>query len=217
MDAFRMDAEIAFRRKAREYLVRESVPSPASLPSAAARIWRDLLAVPDQAGPPGKGGCFPLNKEILIVDEASCRAPRLGLELMRRKIAGDTSGPQGENLLRLAAMAGAAVHAFDAGVRAARARGIFSSSLMGFRDVQERLAGLLAGAELLRLGTLRASRLVARGDAERAAAELGPVLEQGRSLVLAARSLGLELLGEDWTREHLPEDGPPGSNERMQP
>jgi hypothetical protein len=210
-----MDAEIAFRRKAREYLEQEWRMTPPGSPLAAARIWRDLLTVPDQEGAPGEMGCPPMSREILIVDEASCRNPRLGLELLRRETADERHGPQEEKLLRLAGMAGAAAHVYDAGSRAARDRGFFSSSLMGFREVQERLASLVAGAELLRLGTIRACHIAGRADLERFEAEIEALLERGRSLTREARSLALDLLGEDWTREHLPEDGPPPANERM--
>jgi hypothetical protein len=217
VDAFRTHAEIAFRQKAREYFVRECESTPSGIPPAPARVWRDLLTAPDQDGAPGKAGCSGVSEEVLVVDEASCRNPRLGLELIRRRTAADARGPQDEKLLRLAGMAGAAFHVFDAGTRAARARGFFSSSLMGFRDVQERLAGLYTGAELLRLGTIRACRLAGRGDPERAGPELASLLEKGRSLVHEARSFALDLLGEDWTRDHLPEDEPPPANERTQP
>jgi len=212
VDAFRMDAEIAFRRKARDYFAREC----GSTPPAVALIWRDLLTGPGKEGTPDSGGCSRLSKEILAVDEASCHAPRLGLELRRRRISSLKSDPQEKTLLRLAGMAGAASHAFAAGSSAARARGLFSSSLMGFRDVQERLAGLFTGAEVLRLGTLRACRLIGRSGAERAAAELEPLLERGLALTRQARALALDLLGEDWTREHLPEDGPASANERTE-
>lgn len=217
MDAFWADAEIAFRRKAREYFGRECEPAAPGTPPTAARIWRDLLSAPGHDGAPGETGCPPRSKDVLIVDEASSRNPRLGLELIRRRSCRDTRGPREEQLLRLAGMAGAAAHVLDAGSRAARARGLFSSSLMGFRDVQERLAGLVAGVELLRLGTVRACRLVGRGDPERADAEIEPLLEKGRSLAREARSLALDLLGEDWTRDHLPEAGPSPANERTRP
>lgn len=210
MDAFRTDAEISFRRKAHEYFVRPFESTPA-------RIWRDLLDAPEHDKARGAAGRPGLSLEVLVVDEASCRDPRLGIELIRRRTAADARGPHDKKLLRLAGMAGAAFHVFDAGTRAARARGLFSSSLMAFRDVQERLAGLYTGAELLRLGTIRACRLAGRGDPERAEAELGPLLEKGRSLVHEARSFALDLLGEDWTRDHLPEDEPPPANERTQP
>lgn len=214
MDAFRTDAEIAFRRKAREYFVRRRETTPSGSLRTAARIWRDLLTSPGPDGAQGRAECPDSSREVLIVDEASCRNPRLGLDLIRREIPGGPRGPLEEKLLRLAGMAGAVSHVFDAGTLEARARGLFSSSLMGFRDVQERLAGLVSGAELLRLGTVRACRLAGRGDPDRAEAEIDPLLEKGRSLVREARSLAIDLLGEDWTKRHLPEDGERPANER---
>jgi hypothetical protein len=216
LDAFRTDAEIAFCRKVREYFVRECGSIRSGIRPSAARIWRDLLAFPGPEGPPGGMPCTQLSQVVMVVDEASCRDPRLGLDLLRRASPGARPGPREEKLLRLAGTAGAAAHVYEAGSRAARDLGFFSSSLMGFRDVQERLAGLVAGAELLRLGLIRACHIVGRGDPERTEAEIEALLERGRSLSREARSLALELLGEDWTREHLPQDGPPPADERTQ-
>jgi len=216
MDAFRTDAEIAFRRKAREFLARECEAVPAGNAPAAGRIWRDLLGFPGRAGAPDEAGCPALNKEVLAIDEASCHSPRLGLNLIKKRLAA-ARNPLEEKLLYLAGMAGAASHVFDAGTRAARARGLFSSSLMGFRDVQERLAGLASGAELLRLGAVRLCRLAGRGGPERGERELELLYAKGRALIQEARSLALDLLGEAWTRDHLPEDGPPPGPERTQP
>jgi len=215
MDAFRTDAEIAFRRKAREFLVREPESCPTETVTAAGRIWRDLLGFPGRGGGLDEAGCPALNKEVLAIDEASCHDPRLGLDLIQKRPAARDSYV--EELLHLAGMAGAASHVFAAGTRAARTQGLFLSSLMGFRDVQERLAGLVSGAELLRLGTIRLCRLADRGGPERGERELELLRAKGRALVQEARSLALDLLGEDWTRAHLPEDGPPPGPERTQP
>lgn len=213
MDAFRTEAEIVFRRKARDYFVTECGEAPSGGLPPAERVWRDLVDVPGGGAFDGPG-CPGLNARVLAVDEAARRAPRLGRELIRGRRARGGRERLEEKLLKLSGLAGTAVHVLEEGTRAARAQGVFASSLMGFRSAQERLAGLAAGAEFLRLGALRICRLVGRGEAERGEAELEPLLVKGRELYDQARSVALELLGEDWTRDRLPDEGRPHSDER---
>jgi Acyl-CoA dehydrogenase, C-terminal domain len=214
MDAFRTEAEIVFRRKARDYFVTECGQAPSGGLPPAERIWRDLVDVPAGGGAFGGPGCPGLNARVLAVDEAARRAPRLGRELIRGRRACGGRARLEERLLKLSGLAGTAVHVLEEGTGAARAQGVFASSLMGFRSAQERLASLAVGAEFLRLGALRVCRLVGRGEEERGEAELEPLLVKGRELYDQARSLALELLGEDWMRDRLPDEGRPHWDER---
>jgi len=209
MDAFRTEAEIAFRRKARDYFARECGPAPAGGLPPGGRIWRELFG--DGSGRPD------LSARVLAVDEAANRAPRLGPELIQgRRSLGEPDGLE-IKLLELAVSAGTAAHILEAGARAARARGLFASSLMGFRDAQERLAGLAVGAELLRLGALRVCRLAGRGEAERSETEVEPLLARSRVLRDEALSVARDLLGEGWTRDRIPEFPRPPVDERTRP
>jgi hypothetical protein len=209
MDAFRTEAEIAFRGKARDYFARERDTVPSGGRTRAERVWGELVD--------GESGCADLSARVLAVDEAACRAPRLGPELIQgRRVPGERGGLE-EKLLGLAVSAGIATYVLDEGTREARARGLFASSLMGFRDAQERLAGLAVGAELLRLGALRVCRLAGRGEAERGAAELEPLLAKGRALYDEALALARELMGEDWTRDRIPDVPLPHADERTRP
>ena len=85
---------------------------------------------------------------------------------------------------------------------------------MGFRDVQENLAGLISGVETMRLGVCRVCHLLDHGERERAGAESIQLYDKALTLERDALSLALGLLGEAWTKENLPEDESPSENER---
>jgi hypothetical protein len=192
MDAFWTAEEGAFRGAVRDLLRRDGqaapLPSPRTLPERAA-----------------------------IVEEAARHEPRFGRELAREAL--DAAAPDGvaEAILDRAWLAGAAAHVLLAGTLAARERGDFASSLMGCRDVQDRLAGLASAAELLRLGTCRLCRLVERGERGRAGTESAHLREAARALGVDVRAVALSLLGPAWTDANLPADGPIATEERTLP
>jgi hypothetical protein len=186
VDGFWTPEEAAFRLAAREYFGRRERSSPA----------------PDLEIPSGLG----LGGRVAVVEEASFRDPKLGRGL---SVFGEGPGPADrpvEAVLALARLAGTAAHVVEAGVKAARDQGAFSSSLMGCREVQESLAGLVSGAELLRFGICRLCRLLDRGDWDRAAAESVRLLSRAKALAGDVRAIALSLLGAPWVAENLAED-----------
>jgi hypothetical protein len=142
---------------------------------------------------------------------------RDNLEQALRRAAEDPTDPLKAVALRWGGLAGTADLVVEAGARAARERGDFSSSLMGCREVQERLAGLIAGAELVRLNAGRISLLLERSERDRAALEAAPLDARAGELAAATRAVALSLLGEAWVRTHLDEGGGPSADERTRP
>ncbi len=208
MDAFRTEAESAFRRRAAAYLDRRPGPAGSAAAEAPSKIWADLDA-----------GAAPadLDRRVAVLDEASRREPRLGFELLGVLASRAGFGPVEETACRLGRLAGAATHVLEAGAAAARDRGAFASSLMGCRQTQESLAGLVALADGARLGACRLCRLIERGDGERAGREA--VLLRARLAPLAdeLRTAARSLLGEDWVAVNIPPDGFPPGPERTLP
>jgi hypothetical protein len=119
-----------------------------------------------------------------------------------------------ERLRPFIQVAVAAARVFEAGVGAARERGAFASSLMGCREIQESLAGLVAGAELVRLGTCRICRLLERGERDMAEAESARLRGRAVRLAREVRSVALSLLGTPWVEANLPADDPVSDDER---
>lgn len=157
-----------------------------------------------------------LEARAMVVDEASSHRPKRGLEILDRLLSRETEGSPEARLLRSAGLAGTAACVFEAASAAARERGFFASSLMGFRAVQESLAGLYAGTEALRLGACRVCSLLERGERERGEAESLPLHAKALALAREARALALEMLGEAWVSENLPGDGSPDAEERIE-
>ena len=213
MDEFRTAAEAAFRANAADYFRRIPDPGPAGPRAGPEAIWRELDGSPAGGEGPGSA-CGPLSRRITILEEAARRDPRLGRDLFDRR-AGASLDPVEETACRLGRAAGAAAHILAAGALAARERGFYSSSLMAFREVQERLAGLLSGAALARLGACRLCRLLERGETERAALESGALGARAAALEAEARSVAGSLLGSSWVDARLPSDEVPTANERI--
>lgn len=157
-----------------------------------------------------------LEARTMVVDEASSHRPRRGLEILDRFLSRETEGSPETRLLRSAGLAGTAACVFEAASAAARERGFFASSLMGFREVQESLAGLYTEAEALRLGACRVCSLLERGERDRGEAESLQLQEKARALARYARAVALKLLGEAWVSENLPGDGSPDAEERIE-
>jgi hypothetical protein len=196
LDAFWTAAETSFRGKAREYF-RDGGPGPTSV----------ALAVPSGLG---------LSGRVSIFEEAARHDPRLGRDLRAWPAASAAPSPDPleSRACGLARLAGTAAHVVEAGARAARERGSFSSSLMGCREIQESLAGLVSGAGLVHFAACRLCRLLEKGERERAGRESALLEAQARSLAADVRSVALSLLGESWVETNLPADDPPSDQER---
>ncbi len=214
MDVFWTKAQTAFRAQVRDYFNREgeALCRGASEPSMSVRP--DLGISLDAAGSPARAGSGGVSQGVLIIEEASFFRPRLGLDLMERWMSLEAgSSPEGK-LFRLARIVGTAAHVFEAGARAARDGGYFASSLMGCRELQEGLAGLASGVEILRLGACRICHLLERGERDMGEKELALLYEKALDLDREVRSMALGLLGEIWTRNFLPWDGSSSEHER---
>lgn len=205
MDEFWSAEQMSFRRKAHDYFLRQGLSLSSGIDVTPAMIFGDLGSAPGPA---------TLSQAVLIIEEASLLSSRLGRDLLRRRAFRGPEGPTEDRLCHLASMAGTAAHVFEAGARAARARGLFASSLMGCREVQESLAGLASGVEILRLGICRVCHLLDRGERERGEAESTVLYEKARVLLHDARSVAAGLLGEAWITDNIDGDASPSRNER---
>jgi len=186
VDAFWTGDETAFRRTLRGRLAANALPEL----TAATRV---------------------LAERVAVVEEAARRDPRLGRELARDGRPAGQADRTIDEIVGYAFLAGLAAHVLEAGARAARERGSFASSLMGCREVQERLAGLASAAALMSLRTCRLCRLLERGDPDRAATESAWSLAAARALGDDVRAVALSLLGAPWVAQNLPgEDISPG-------
>lgn len=212
MDEFRTGTEAAFRKTAADYFRRIPDVDPAGSLTPPDAIWRDL------AGPPAGGGDTGcpggrLSRRVSILEEASRHDPRLGHDLFVRR--GESPlDPAEETACRLGRLAGTAAFVLEAGANTAREQGYYSSSLMDFRQVQERLAGLVSGAELARLGACRLCRLIERGETERAFFESKALQARAASLEAAIRSVAGSVLGPSWVAALLPSGAGPTPDER---
>ena len=216
MDAFWTPEEMAFRRNAAAYFRRWPGPGPANAGASPDEIWRDLDGAPGDEGaaPPAAGR---LGGSVSICDEAACRDPRLGRDLLVWRAAAVPFDPLEETACALGRLAGTAAHVLGAGARAARDRGAFASCLMGCREVQESLAGLASGAEWLRFGACRLCRLLERGDRDMAEAEAARLRAKAREIAGDVRAVALSLLGAPWVAENLADDDVLSANERTRP
>jgi hypothetical protein len=155
-----------------------------------------------------------LSERVLIIEEAALYSPRLGRALLRWRASKVPGGPVEDRLYRLASIAGTAAHVFEAGTRTARDKGLFASSLMGFREIQESLAGLASGVELLRLGACRICRLLDQGRRDRGETESALLHAMALTLLRDARSVAAGLLGAAWLKDNIPLDESSSPNER---
>lgn len=216
MDAFWTPEEMAFRRNAADYFRRLPGPGPANAAAPPDKIWREL------AGAPGAGGAVSpadagLGGSVSICDEAACRDPRLGRDLLAWRVGAVPLDPLEATACALGRLAGTAAHVLSAGARAARDRGAFTSSLMGCRKIQESLAGLASGAEWLRFGACRLCRLLERSDRLLAEAEATRLRAKAREIAGDVRAVALSLLGAPWVAENLADDEVLSANERTRP
>ena len=131
-----------------------------------------------------------------------------------RRAAEDPSDPLKAVALRWERLAATADRVVEAGARAARERGAFSSSLMGCREIQESLASLVAGAGLVRLGACRLCGLLERGERDLAGLESERFDVRAGELAEEVRAVASALLGETWVHATLDADGGPPADER---
>lgn len=207
MDEFWSAEQISFRRRAHDYFLRPGLSLSAAAGVTPAMILGDFGSA---------DGPATLSQSVLIIEEASLHSSRLGRDLLRRGFSRGPEGPAEDRLCHLAWMTGTAAHVFEVGARAARAKGLFASSLMGCRELQEGLAGLSCGVEILRLGICRVCHLLDKGERERGELESILLLEKAGALLHDARSLAAGLLGDAWIRDNIDGDeyGSPSLNER---
>lgn len=215
MDAFLTAAENAFRLKAREYFLGPDARSRTTDDASWATLARAFGGGSPEGDEPGRA--VPLGERVVLVEEAARRDPNLACRLLEGNGPPGISDPLGVRLLGFARLAGTAAHVLESGARAARERGVFASSLMGCREVQEGLAGLASNAELLRLGTCRVLRLLERGDRDQAGAESALLADRSSALEGAIRAVALSLLGRAWVESHLAGPGPLPNEERKRP
>jgi hypothetical protein len=216
MEGFLTEAEAGFHRAAADYFRRQAGPGPSNGSPGPADIWRDLTGAPAAAGigPKAGGG---LGTRISICDEASCHDPQLGRALLAWRSADGPFDPLEELACRLGRLAGTADHVAAAGARAAQEQGAFASSLMGCREVQERLAGLVTGADLVRVGAWRLCRLLERGDRERAGREAAGLEARARAFAAGLRAAAGALLGRPWVEANVPDEDLGFAAERKSP
>ncbi|MGZ5468583.1 MAG: hypothetical protein ACXW2H_05520 [Candidatus Aminicenantales bacterium] len=213
MHEFWTGAEAAFRKDAVEYFRRSADAGPAGAPAAPEAIWRDLCGSDGGGvGAASPGDC--LSRRVSIFEAAARHDPRLGHDLLAWRSAAAPPAPAEETACRLGRAAGTAAHVLEAGASAAREKGYYSSSLMDFREVQERLAGLVAGAGLAHLGACRLCRLLEKGETDRAALEAGALDSRVAALEADVRSVAGSLLGPSWVKDRLPAAIGPTASER---
>ncbi|MBP1659395.1 MAG: hypothetical protein H6P95_587 [Candidatus Aminicenantes bacterium] len=207
MDAFWTEDEAASREKAARYF-RDLTALTQAEAAAPGAIWTDLEGALENEGAvwsrPGR-----LAGRMALLEAAARHSPGLGRDLLAWRTAAAPLDPLEGSVLRLGCLAGTAAHVLEAGVRAAREQGAFSSSLMGCREVQESLAGLLTGAGLVRLGACRLCRLLEKGERDRASRESSGLDGPAAELEAGIRSVARALLGGAWVAANLAFDGTP--------
>ena len=90
----------------------------------------------------------------------------------------------------------------------------WAASLLDFRVAQESLAGLVAGAELARLGACRLCRLLDRGETMTAGRETAGLEARARILAADIQAAAGSLMGPSWARAQLAAGDPPSPDER---
>jgi hypothetical protein len=207
MDEFWTADEAAFRKRTADYFRRRGKPRASCAAACFESIWTDLHGASGADGAVSPPRCR-LSGSISIIEEAACQDPKLGRELFEWRAAAPLD-PVEELACRLGRLAGTATYVLESGAGAARERGSFSSSLMGCREVQESLAGLVSGAAIMRLGSCRLCRLLERGERDRAVRESAMLDARARALAADVRSAARLLLGDPWVEANIPADDRP--------
>jgi len=185
MDDFLTPFEQAFRQRVRDHF--RSGKSTA----AADDAW--------SARPAGVEG---LLGRALVIEEASAASPKLGRALLDGAVApSGTEAAAGE----LAWALGSAAAALEAGLVAARDKGLFQSTLMGHQKVQGDLAEAFSAVQALRLKAYRALRLLDRGERVRGEEELGRAAGEARAVRDRTLALAVALLDGGRLTELMPE------------
>jgi hypothetical protein len=217
MDEFWTAEEKAFRERAARFFHGLTDPPSSETPFSSGVIWRGLEEPADKAEDrAGAVSAARLSGRVAALDEAARRDPRLGADLLAWLEGSAPLDPPRRTACELGRLAGTAAHVLAAGTVAARERGYFASILMDFRAVQERLAGLVTGADLARFGACRLVRLLERGDTAAATREAAGLETRARLLAADIRAVAGALLGPAWTADRLPGAGP-SDDERTRP
>jgi len=202
MDEFWTAEETAFRSRAAAFF--GGLPAP-----GAARPLEEIWAEVARQAPGDDTDGFPagskLSGRVSVLDEAARRDPELARGLLTWLESAAPLDPSQRAACELGRLAGTASHVFAAATAAARERGYFSSILMDFRAVQEKLARLMAESELARFGACRLCRLLERGDTISAGRETAGLEARAAALAGEIRSVAAELLGPSWAAARLPE------------
>jgi len=215
MDEFWTADETAFRSRAAAFFGGLSASGSGEAGRPLEEIWREASrpAAEDDAGGPSFGS--RLSGRVSVLDEAARSDPKLGRGLLAWLESATPFDPAQHAACELGRLAGTASHVFAAATSAARERGYFSSILMNFRAVQERLARLMAESELARFGACRLCRLLERGDTISAGRETAGLEARAAALAADIRSVAAELLGPAWTESRLPDGDGPSVEERI--
>lgn len=195
MDDFLTTNERTIRDRVREHLRPGRGPAaeghaPSAGPAGIEGLLREL-GVPGLGTEDGSGPVRSLFERALVIEEAAAASPRAGRALLDSSpAAAGAETTAGE----LAWLLGSASAAVEAGLAAARDKGLFQSTLMGHQKVQGDLAEAFSAIQALRLRAYRAMRLVDAGRSGRGGEELARVAAEaaaarGRALALAGALL----------------------------
>ena len=186
MDDFLTPVEQAVRHKVRDRL-REG-----GWPAGLEGLLRALDVPP--AGEDGPGPA--LLERALVIEEVAAASPEMGRGLLRAApFLRGVEAAAGE----LAWVLGSAAAAVEAGLAAARDKGLFQSALMGHQKVQGELAEAFSAVQCLRLRAYRALRLVERGEGDRGGEELARTAADSAPVRERALALARSLIGDEWT------------------
>jgi alkylation response protein AidB-like acyl-CoA dehydrogenase len=211
MDDFLTPNELTIRRKVRVRLREPFRPgrgtaaeaqAPNGGPAGLEGLRRELgLPSPGTGG--GSGSVRGLLERALVIEEVAAASPKLGRALLEAAPAPPgIEGAAGE----LAWAIGSAAAALEAGLAAARERGLFESTLMGHQKVQGDLAEAFSAVQALRLKAYRALRLVDRGERVRGEHELGRAAAEAAAVRGRALALAGALLGPGRLADMMPEE-----------
>jgi hypothetical protein len=212
MDDFLTPAEQDLRRKARVRFRERFRPSggraaeavsPGPGAAGVEGLLRELgfprLGAGSGSGPGPEGR---LLERALVIEEAAAASPRTGRALLdSAPVPPDTEAAAAE----LAWVLGSASAAVEAGLAAARDKGLFQSTLMGHQKVQGDLAEVLSAIQAIRLKAYRALRLIDAGLTVRGGEELGRAAAEASAVRGRALDLAGALLGDSWLAEMTPE------------
>ena len=230
MDAFLTAAQKRLKQTVRDFF--READGPADAVSGADRLGRFVREEgdprPGYAGDAllgrldenGFGGLFGRKEgpgcrlassfeAALALEEIAAASPALALTFAepRGDVSADRTGAA-VALAETARLLGTSAFILRACYRAARAKGLFESTLMACSEGQQGLADALVALDACRLRAYRAFVLACGPAPGSGESELVRLLPEVHEAAAAARALGAAHLGEDWCRAHIP-PGPP--------